>query len=545
MILSKTKQIILLLTVSISNAVFAQTPDLIPYRKGDLWGYSTPGKKIVIEPKWQESTFYEGELAQVKLNNLWGLIDKSGQEVVPCGYEFISEFVNGIAVGIKPNTGERSLISISGKEQVYSDYSSVGLLKGGLIMVRKNRLYGLMDRSGNFILPCEYEHIKEQQNGYIKTEKELMYSFEFEIVKHDASSYYDRNRTAEVRIDHKNKMIYTLVTKEEMNQAKLLGYNTKDAKKEVNIYGFLDKNGKEILPCQYDEIRTFDNGLMRVRLNQKVGLFSNEGKEILPIKYTSIGDFNEEGYAAISLDSKFGFINENGEEVIDIKYQGVNYLIDGFAMVKKENYWGLVNLKGEEVTSFDYLQIHPFSNGRAMVEKNYLIGYINNKGKEVIPLIYLRQHYPFENGVAIMVKQAPNARNGVGKFGTIDTNGEVLVPFMFDLIEEFKEGLAKVKLRSPQGNVDVFGYVNLKGEQVTPVKYVHAGDFEKGVAYVIEDKRIGGYYINKLGESVIPEDEKPKTIMDTGEDMGNGYFRIYHNRKSGYISKNWVKYYED
>jgi len=39
--------------------------ELIPYRSGELWGYCTPDKKIVIEPQFEfASWFYEG-LARV------------------------------------------------------------------------------------------------------------------------------------------------------------------------------------------------------------------------------------------------------------------------------------------------------------------------------------------------------------------------------------------------------------------------------------------------------------------------------------------------
>ena len=41
---------------------------LIPYRKGDKWGFCTPDKKVVIPPKYDDAyDFHEG-LAEVVLN---------------------------------------------------------------------------------------------------------------------------------------------------------------------------------------------------------------------------------------------------------------------------------------------------------------------------------------------------------------------------------------------------------------------------------------------------------------------------------------------
>ncbi|MDR1679262.1 MAG: hypothetical protein LBR81_05725 [Prevotellaceae bacterium] len=50
----------LLLSILLSTAVYV--PDLIPYLKGNLWGYRDESKNITIP------------------------IDKTGQEIIPCMY---------------------------------------------------------------------------------------------------------------------------------------------------------------------------------------------------------------------------------------------------------------------------------------------------------------------------------------------------------------------------------------------------------------------------------------------------------------------------
>jgi len=45
--------------------------ELIPYRKGDKWGYCTPDKKIVIAPKYDDGTrFFDEGLAWVLVAQL-------------------------------------------------------------------------------------------------------------------------------------------------------------------------------------------------------------------------------------------------------------------------------------------------------------------------------------------------------------------------------------------------------------------------------------------------------------------------------------------
>ena len=75
--------------------VFAQEPDmsLIPYRKGDLWGYASPDKNIAIKPEYEEANlFYEG-FAVVKKGGKYGYINKDGKVVIPIKFSPLSLFV--------------------------------------------------------------------------------------------------------------------------------------------------------------------------------------------------------------------------------------------------------------------------------------------------------------------------------------------------------------------------------------------------------------------------------------------------------------------
>ena len=42
--------------------------ELIPYRKGDKWGFCTPDKKMVVQPKYDVAWSFSKGLARVKLN---------------------------------------------------------------------------------------------------------------------------------------------------------------------------------------------------------------------------------------------------------------------------------------------------------------------------------------------------------------------------------------------------------------------------------------------------------------------------------------------
>jgi hypothetical protein len=57
--------------------------ELIPYRKGNKWGYCTPDKKVVVQPKYDKVNIFSEGLAAVRMGNKWGFIDSNGNEIVP------------------------------------------------------------------------------------------------------------------------------------------------------------------------------------------------------------------------------------------------------------------------------------------------------------------------------------------------------------------------------------------------------------------------------------------------------------------------------
>lgn len=59
----------------------------------------------------------------------------------------------------------------------------------------------------------------------------------------------------------------------------------------------------------YDDANNFSEGLARVRLNNKYGFIDKQGKVIIPIKYDYVDTFSE-GLARVELNEKYGFIDK-------------------------------------------------------------------------------------------------------------------------------------------------------------------------------------------------------------------------------------------
>lgn len=106
-----SKKLILILLLAFTVPVFAQKADmsLIPYRKGDLWGYASQDKSIIIKPEYEEAQrFYEG-FAAVKKGGKYGYINAEGKVVIPFKFFSAKPFQYGFyGSDTKPNPKDKT-----------------------------------------------------------------------------------------------------------------------------------------------------------------------------------------------------------------------------------------------------------------------------------------------------------------------------------------------------------------------------------------------------------------------------------------------------
>ena len=108
-----------------------------------------------------------------------------------------------------------------------------------------------------------------------------------------------------------------------------------------NKWGFVDETGKLVIPCKYDRVHGFVEGLAAVWLNGKGGFIDKTDNVVIPLKYGEISEFSE-GLAKVSFNGKYGFIDKTDKVVIPFEYDFAygfsekllaNELPKGFAMV--------------------------------------------------------------------------------------------------------------------------------------------------------------------------------------------------------------------
>ena len=127
---------------------------------GDDWFYiDKTGKELHVEGDHLVD-FIDG-LAEVKRNDLSGLIDKNGNWVIEPKYRNIKAFINGYAAVQTPD-GKWGFISSEGEEVIAPRFDGVRDVYYGFAAASEEPgKWGLIDMSGNWVLPPEYSNLRD------------------------------------------------------------------------------------------------------------------------------------------------------------------------------------------------------------------------------------------------------------------------------------------------------------------------------------------------------------------------------------------------
>ncbi|WP_408582679.1 WG repeat-containing protein, partial [Myroides odoratimimus] len=109
-----------------------------------------------------------------------------------------------------------------------------------------------------------------------------------------------------------------------------------------------------------DKVRTAEKGYFVVEKNNKFGFMNTEGKIVVPIQYDDVKAFDDmtdllpsDLLFAVKQNEKWGFVDIHNKTVIPFMYDDVKGPFSyGIAPVYLNDALGLINLKNEKVSKF-------------------------------------------------------------------------------------------------------------------------------------------------------------------------------------------------
>lgn len=427
---------------------------------------ATEPKSVVYTMKnYDEVYSFQNGLAKVEKGGKFGFIDKTGKEVVPLQYDDAQDFNQELAAVNKE--GKWGFVDKTGKERTAMIYEQIWPLEQGYFAVQRDITnwngnilrWGIVDGFALEVVPAI-----QRNNGFVSFSP--------------------------------NEGLFQFTTTE-------------------NRVGFVDKQGREVVPFQYDnfseesdEGSVCKEGLCVVAKNGQYGFVDTTGRLAIMLQYEYANDFSD-GLAAVKKNNKWGFVDKTGKEVIALQYDSAHDFSDGLSAVQKGEQWLLIDKTGKEIATLSsYEWVGQFKDGLAQVfNKDNLVGFIDKTGKEVIACQY--QNYYDKDGT-------PFVGNGLltvaqnDKWGLIDKTGKIVVPAQYD----------EALMQSDETNAELFsvskdnhyGFIDKNGKEVIALQYDFAYSFSDGLAAVKKDGK--WQYIDKTGKVIIDSEESKEYKAD-------------------------------
>lgn len=516
--------------------------------------------------------FKPSEISPYFLNGKWGYINNEGEIVIKPVFDACGFFVENYA-WVKTK-GKYKIINSKGEFiQDSASYDDAGKTFKGMIPVKKGNLWGVIDTTGNLLIPFAYEQIsfpKDEAIIHIKQNKQWGF-INFSGQQICAPIYnYDFNFNGNCAIVSR-------------------GYRK---------YGVINKQGKEVVKCNYSKVTIINDSTFILQKQpdyktNKYGVISND-KLLYPIEYDRINHLFDT-LLVLTKENKSGIVNFKGDTILDFVYSDLKVGNTNFIAAKKGDKWGFINLLNDTIIDFQFDEAEAFHNKVAIVGKGYKkyianssscpSGLINYKGELVIPIsdqtlkflsdnlimaisdfnkytIYTTEgvqinstffdekqyhnaedhtgaiedpmnFYQFVNGFAIVGQN--------GRVGMINTKGEIVIPLKYHHLEPMNEyGYTKARY------LNKYGIVDYTGKEIVPTGFDNIGYDYNSDHYYLQleikkgESKYGRDYVNVgyfnyngkyLGNSIIGK-PTPFVLEDNISKIRNSYNRIQKETKN-------------
>jgi len=253
-------------------------------------------------------------------------------------------------------------------------------------------------------------------------------------------------------VNSKNEEIYTqyeqIETLENIDLNNNLWHEENVLKvKKDGKYGLIDLNGKQILPCEYENIKTLEgieNSLL-ITKEGKLGLVNNKGTIVVEPNFKTY----KEGYITIDEKGRYGLISTTKKQLLENNYEEIEQVyLQNHYLIKESGKLKLIN-----------------SSGEILLEE----GFDDIKSTTQRGIIFVKDNL----------------------YGEMSTTGEILIDAKYQYLKEVKDGIYIAKQNEKYGIIDIYQDVKL------PLEYTWITYNDKSDLYIAENEDYKTSIINK------------------------------------------------
>lgn len=363
---------------------FSLQAQLIPLRINDLWGYSDTSGKVRIKPEYDFCDFFSGELAFVKKDSFYYVIDTLNNfQNTP--YKRYGNFVNGLCP-VQTSAGKSHYIDSKGKHVFESEFDAAENFSEGLAVVSVGNKLGIINSNGDWIRKPDFDTSSQYfKSGFLMG------------ISRGKYFYIDRKGQT---LNLPDSVMPASIFSEGLAAVYVKkSYNSEGVAVETSFLEFIDSSGRIVLSgfdiegINYSEYlaieKEFRDGKAILKTRNALGwdyYFMDKNKRFSPL-YASARHLGDSLY-----------LGAIGYYMSDIRIIDKDYFVSGQFQHKptqvgefgnkllpfrdNEGNWGYVDANCNLIIKNKYSMAFNFKNGYAFVILNGKLGVINSRGRE-------------------------------------------------------------------------------------------------------------------------------------------------------------------
>ncbi len=292
------------------------------------------------------------------------------------------------------------------------------------------------------------------------------------------------------------------------------------AVRQRGLWGYVDRNGKAVVPFLYENASPFDSGYAVVRRDGRWEIIDTKGVATpLPRPLSEIAPFSE-GLAAARerAGGLWGFIDRTGAFVIPPRYDTADHFANGLAAVAVRGAWRYITPTGSLALGTPYYRAYGFSgDGLALFreKRDGGYGYLRRDGTVAIAPVFPEAR-EFSGGLAPV-------RIG-DRWGYISKTGELAIAPLYDEAFPFSGRFALVR-----NGPSRLGFIDASGLRAHENDFALAESYSEGIAVVGDAARL--WYVDEAGQQVpagevdlaMVGDDQTSSCDATAVESVNGY----------------------
>ena len=415
------------------------------FKEGKAGAIDTHGN-VIIEPRYTalhpvlEATsllFIVASTENADGNSRYGLITRTGQEIIPLRYERL-DYEKGSDHFRAVLEGKEGIIRSDGHITVPLEYDSVYIGRSGspsFWVVSKAKRSGVIDvRTGDTVILPVHDTVSIR-GEFVVTE-----------TRHGSNSIIHS------LLNTRGQMLWS----PQHYPIHIWGEETLAivSDGERGALG-LDAQGRIVLDSGYQTIHPLKARAIASDADGKYGLINVKGEKVVPFQYDNAYPFDEQDWLLVTVDGlphegrRLGLINEAGHTILNPAWSAIRYdtKFQRF-FVERDGKLGILDRAGKEIFPpiFDRKYAIDYEDSRYIVEIGDTVGMIDiNAGTYIIPAEYeaiASDDFTIDKFRILAVRKK-------GKWGFITLNNQVLIPLRYDAIigdVDHPTGIARMQL---------------------------------------------------------------------------------------------------